>query len=156
MSQNLQLKRSEKSFGDTAVDGLLVGIVAGIGMLAYLIIAGWVAGENPLVIINRFDIAGGGSWLVALIAHLAVSGIYGLLFALLFKVLVRFRIGLMRLGWLWGIIYGLALYGLAQGAFFAGIDSPLQQFAAVNLLLAHGLYGLLLGAALGRHWNIGR
>ena len=69
MSQNLQLKRSEKNVGDTAVDGLLVGIAAGIGMIIYLLMAGWLAGESPLVVVNRFDIVGGGSWLVALLAH---------------------------------------------------------------------------------------
>ena len=86
MSDTAQRVIRKKSGGDTAVDGLLAGILAGLGMAAYLILSGLLSGTSPAIILGRFDPTMDGGWLVGSAAHLAVSGIYGVGFALLFAI----------------------------------------------------------------------
>lgn len=142
----------KRTVGDTAVDGLLAGIGAGLVMALFLLVAGLVGRETPANVLGRFDLMQANSALSGLLTHLAVSAIYGLIFGLLLGAVLRLRPSLLRFGWLAGVLFGLALWLLARGAFFAGVDSGLAQFTAVNLLLAHGLYGLLLGVILSRKW----
>lgn len=144
------LMRSEKSAGETAVDGLIAGLGAGIVMAGFLLIVGFFSGDTPAAILKRFDTVQADSWIVGLLSHLAVSAIYGIIFGLLSMVLLRIRPSLVRFSWLIGLFYGLVLYAIAQSAFFAGIDSGLQQFSAVIFLLAHVVYGFVLGFVFGR------
>lgn len=142
-----------KSIGDTAVDGLLAGAGAGIAMVLFLILAGFLLGNSPTLVLGRFDIQVGGRPLVGLLTHIAISAIYGLIFAILFLWLSRFWPFLLRWGWLSGLVYGVLLYGIARGAFYAGTNSGLVQFAPLALLAAHLLYGLVLGLIIGRKWR---
>ncbi|MCA9957294.1 MAG: hypothetical protein KC434_21345, partial [Anaerolineales bacterium] len=67
----------EKTTGDTAVDGLIAGLVAGLTMGLFLTLGGLLNGRQPLETLSFFDPARAGSWLTGLLAHLAVSSIYG-------------------------------------------------------------------------------
>ena len=51
---NEVIKTGTKSSGDAAVDGLLAGLGAGIAMAAYLIVAGVLGGESPVLVLSRF------------------------------------------------------------------------------------------------------
>lgn len=136
--------------GDTAVDGLLAGIGAGLVMALFLLLIGLVNGDLATAVFGRFDPGQNQQWLTGLVIHLAVSSIYGIVFGLLYLVLIRIRPSWARLSWLLGLAYGLLLYGVVQTALAMGIDSGLVQFTAVILLLAHAIYGLVLGIILGR------
>ena len=140
----------QKSLGDTAVDGLLAGIGAGLVMALFLLLIGLLNGDLATAVFGRFDPGQNQQWLTGLVIHLAVSSIYGIVFGLLFWVLIRIRPSWARLSWLLGLAYGLLLYGVVQTALATGIDSGLVQFTAVILLLAHATYGLVLGILLGR------
>lgn len=140
----------QKSMGDTAVDGLLAGIGAGLVMALFLLLIGLVNGDLATAVFGRFDPGQNQQWLTGLVIHLAVSSIYGIVFGLLYLVLIRIRPSWARLSWLLGLAYGLLLYGVVQTALAMGIDSGLVQFTAVILLLAHAIYGLVLGILLGR------
>jgi hypothetical protein len=152
MSDTTRYGMKEKNMGDTAVDGLLAGILAGLGMAAYLILSGLLSGLAPAVMLGRFDPTIGGGWLSGSVTHLAVSGVYGVVFAMLFGVVVRLRGSLLRFGWLAGLIYGLGLLAIARGVLLPMAGSPLLEIGAVHLLIAHAIYGLILGFEVSRKW----
>ena len=140
----------QKSLGDTAVDGLLAGIGAGLVMALFLLLIGLLNGDLATAVFGRFDPGQNQQWLTGLVIHLAVSSIYGIVFGLLYLVLIRIRPSWARFSWLLGLAYGLLLYGVVQTVLAMGVDSGLVQFTAVILLLAHAIYGLVLGIILGR------
>jgi hypothetical protein len=142
--------RSERGLGDTAVDGLLVGITAGVGMAIYLVIAGLLSGRGLLEILGLFDPAMAGNVLTGMLAHLAVSAIYGVVFALVMMGLARARPSLLTMNWLMGLVYGMVLFGLARGVLLTAVDSPLLQVTPVHFAIAHAVYGLILGYWLGK------
>jgi hypothetical protein len=140
----------QKSIGDTAVDGLLAGIGAGLVMALFLLLVGLLNGDSATAVFGRFDPGQNQLWLTGLIIHLAVSSIYGILFGLLYLLAVRIRPSLGRFSWLLGLAYGLLLYAIAQTALATGVDSGLRQLTAVNLLIAHVVYGVVLGYLVRR------
>ncbi len=141
----------KKSLGDTAVDGLVAGLPAGVGMAVVLMLTGLVSGRPPLVTLSYFDPTQSGRWQTGLLAHLAVAAIYGVVFALLLGVLGRIRPSLSRLVVLWGAVYGLALLALAYGVWLTAVPSPLAQIAAWQMALGHVVYGLGLGLWLRKN-----
>ncbi|MBE2222575.1 MAG: hypothetical protein IAF02_13595 [Anaerolineae bacterium] len=150
MSQKTIQTQKRKTIGDAAVDGLLAGILAGVCMAAYLVLAGLLTDIAPAVMLSHFDPRQTGNWLTGFVAHLAVSAVYGVIFALLFLGLTRLRSAFLHWGWLVGLAYGLLLFGVAQAAFLTGVNSGLMQITAVNLLIAHVLYGVVLGYQMDR------
>lgn len=148
--QNTGVVLPKKGIGDRAVDGLLAGIGAGVAMAIFLLVVGLISSESPATILSRFDPVNASNMITGLLTHLAVSAIYGVIFGLLVWAIVQVKSSLLRFGWLVGLLYGVALYAIAQGAFWAGVDSGLMQFTAVVLFLAHAVYGLVLGMLVGR------
>lgn len=143
--------QKKKSLGDTAVDGLVAGLPAGVGMAVVLTLTGLVSGRPPLVTLSYFDPAQSGRWLTGLLAHLAVAAIYGVVFALLLAAAGRLRPSVSRLVALWGVVYGLALLAVAYGVWLTAVPSPLAQIAAWQMALAHVVYGLGLGLWLRKN-----
>ena len=141
--------RGERGIGDTAVDGLLAGMVAGVSMAIYLVIAGLLSGKGLAEMLGLFDPAMGGNALTGTLAHLAVSAIYGVIFALVMMVLGRIRPSVFELSWLIGLLYGLVLFGLARGLMLTAVNSPLLQVTAIHFAIAHLVYGGVLGYRLG-------
>jgi len=150
-----RLARQEKTWGDTAVDGLLAGLAGGGVMLIGLEAVGWLAGTAPLTMLGYFDPALTGNWLTGLLAHFAVAAIYGVVFAVLLRVAGRLRPSIVKRAWLWGMAFGLLLWGLAVGALRTAVASPLNQIPAWTFGLAHLLYGLALGLWLERNHSGG-
>jgi hypothetical protein len=143
--------RNRKTIGDAAVDGLLAGMAAGVVMGAMLVLLGLLDGTRPLEIIGRFDPADGSAAVVGGLLHLAMSGIYGVLFALLYRFLVGRWTRLKRSGWLIGAGFGLALWLAAQFIYLPGLDTALVDIAPLHFVLGHLAYGATLGYLLGRH-----
>jgi hypothetical protein len=131
---------------DAAVEGLLSGIAAGVLMAISLVGFGLIAGDEPASILGRFDPGEQASSLTGGLAHLAVSGVYGILFGLGWHLVQR------RLpAWVGGLVYGVALFGLAETLLLPGMGSSLGQIPLAQLALAHAAYGLSLGLLTGRH-----
>lgn len=145
MTQLNDLWKREIKASDVIVDGLFKGVVAGLVMGVYLGLAGFIYGESPLSVLGRFDPAGDGQPLVGLLAHLAVSAIYGAMFGLISLTVSR----LFRMpAWLpvaLGAAYGLLLVAVAWFVLLPGMGSPLLGIPLLHFSLGHLVYGLVLG-----------
>ncbi len=145
MSDSRLFVARQTSLGEAAVDGLLAGLSAGVVMAAYLVLAGLLMGEAPGVMLGRFDPAAGGAALTGALAHLATAGIYGAFFGVTWWLL---RSLWPRLpGVAAGLLYGLLLYGLAQGILLPWSKSALGAIPPLHFAVAHIIYGLALGLA---------
>jgi hypothetical protein len=85
--------------------------------------------------------------LVAFLLHLAVAGVYGILFGILYRVVV-----LLRKDWLaplpsavLGMVYGILLLLLARGVLLPGADSALMEIPLLHFGVAHLLFGVSAG-----------
>jgi hypothetical protein len=143
-------ERHNKTAGDVAVDGLLAGLLAGAVMGVFLVVADWLAGISPADTLSRFDPAAQSSPLVGGLLHLALSGLYGVVFALLFRVLVKRRPVVVRWAWLVGAGYGMVLWLAAQAVLLTGLNASLGTVPTALFALAHVLYGAMLGLSLAR------
>ena len=139
-------KVTKVTLGNAAVDGLLLGLLAGLGMALYLGGAALAMGERLAVMFSRFAVAATDSPVSGFLLHLAVSGIYGLMFGFACRLICRWP----RLVWLIGLAYGGLLWLLATFVLLPGSDSPLSAIPAAHLVLAHLVYGGVLGLATQR------
>ena len=132
-------------WGDSAVDGLLAGLVSGLLMMVYLILAGLALGDTMVDVMGFFSPSGNGDPVSGVIAHLAVSSIYGAVFGLLLRV-----VGARLHPSVSGLLYGLLLFAVANYAIIPETGSSLSAFTPFNLAMAHVLYGLVLGRRMGQ------
>jgi hypothetical protein len=141
-SNSILVRKSTAS--DAAIDGLFAGLIAGIFMILVIILGGLLAGEPPAEVLGRFSTGQAATPLAGGLLHLAVSGIYGVVFSLLVHWM---PLGLRKRlpGWLVGLVYGALLLGLAVGVLLPGLRSPLAELPLWVLALGHGAYGLVLG-----------
>ncbi len=140
-----------KTIGDIAVDGLLAGMAAGLIMGVILILLGLLDGVGPVEMLGRFDPAGGGAAALGGLLHLAVSGLYGVGFALLFRPLIGRWPSLRRYSWALGVAFGLGIWLAAQWILLPGLDLKLSLIVPWHFALAHVMYGATLGYLLNRH-----
>ena len=150
MTDNTHQALRERKVGDSAVDGLIAGILAGIGMALYLALSGLVSGITLASTLGLFDPLMNGGWLTGLLAHLAVSGIYGVVFALIITGILRIWPSLLPFSWLIGLVYGLVLWALSVGLILPAADAQVLQIPTVHWLIGHVVYGLVLGFAVSR------
>lgn len=125
---------------DHAVDGLLRGLAAGAAMMAVLVLATLASGGDWAAMVASFAAEGNVRPWNGMLAHLAISAIYGIFWGLGESLLLR-NMTLPR--WLWGAIYGLSLYAVAQLGILPG--TALFQIPAALFLVAHVIYGVTLG-----------
>ncbi|MCB0034158.1 MAG: hypothetical protein KDE51_09070 [Anaerolineales bacterium] len=149
-THNTYTNTNPTTIGDTAVDGLLAGIGGGLLMMLFLIIATSFLSETPLTLLAKFDPSNGNSWLQGLLSHLAVSTIYGLLYAVGLVMLSFVWPAVKRLGWAIGLLFGLCLGLIGRGWLLPLTDSALLEIPAVLFMTAHLLYGLVLGILIMR------
>jgi hypothetical protein len=145
---------THSSWGDAAVDGLLSGVAAGLLMAGFLVAAGIIGGESWDWVLRQFDPGLTPTPLMGAVTHLAVSGVYGILFASLWRPLARVWSHLPA--WLAGLVYGLLLWLLAATVTAARANSGGDWFQGIppaQLVAAHLLYGLCLGWLVGRLQN---
>jgi hypothetical protein len=125
--------------GDVAVDGLLWGLGAGVAMGLYLIVVGLANGEPAGEGLRSLGLPGASAFLTSLLGHLAVAGVYGALWALIY----RWVLGRLPLPpWLWGLLYGAALFGVA---WLVALPAGLSGAQLAHMLAAHLIYGAVLG-----------
>ncbi len=136
--------------GDVAVDGLLAGLLAGLVMGVFLVVVEMLAGVGFAQALARFDPGGNQSAVSGTLFHLAVSALYGVIGALLFRVVQRRRPAWTSWGWLLGGLYGLVLWAVAQLVLVPGVYNTADVIPPLLFGLAHLLFGLVLGLLLMR------
>ena len=130
--------------GDTAVTGLFNGMLAGVGMAAYLILALGISGESPADVLSRFGSANGAtSPLIGAVSHLAMSAIYGIVFALIWRWIAR-RSKSRGLALLGGLIYAGFIFAIAELILLPAAGSPLLDIP-LHFAIGHVIYGVTLG-----------
>jgi hypothetical protein len=136
---------SEKTTaGDAAVNGLLNGMLAGAVMAAYLVVALSISGESLADVLNRFGAADGpSSPLIGAVSHLAMSAIYGIAFALIWRRVAR-RSQRRRLALAGGLIYAGCLFAIAELILLPAAGSPLLDIP-LHFGIGHAIYGVTLG-----------
>jgi hypothetical protein len=145
MNRENSIIAQKNSAGDDIVTGLYAGLLAGLVMLAYLVVSGLVMGQPPLQTLSLFSPGKEGIPLLGGLMHLAVSGVYGSLYGLIRHTTpVRLRSRLP--GWLSGALYGLLLFAVAELFLLRGAGSALQVIPAANFALGHLVFGVVLGA----------
>src|SRR5439155_8205458 len=87
--QTQSIHHTKSGWGDAAVDGLISGVAAGLLMAIFLLAAGWIGGRGLADVLRQFDPGPVPAPLTGAITHLAVSGVYGILFASLWRPLKR-------------------------------------------------------------------
>lgn len=147
-SKDMSLKK--KSAGDVAIDGLGAGLAGGIVSASVFLVLGLFSGNSTLNIFRGFDATANGSALLGTVMHLAVSVIYGAIFAILLNLIIPVWPAARRISWLLGIIYGLVLMLLAEVIFFSGFNSQLGELSLIDFTLFHIAYGVTLGIVSGR------
>jgi hypothetical protein len=130
--------------GDTAVTGLFNGLLAGAAMVGYLVIALGISGESPADVLSRFGSANGAtSPLTGAVSHLAMSAIYGIVFALIWRWIPQ-RSKSRRLALLGGLIYAAILFTIAELILLPAAGSPLLNIP-LHFGIGHAIYGVTLG-----------
>ena len=146
MSQMKNLVANRSTIGDAAVDGLFGGLGAGLVMAVYFVAAGLFGGESPALVLSRFDPSVAASPLTGALIHLAVASVYGMIFGIVYRFI--------RLQWLppWlaGLLYGLALFLLAEAVLLPSAQSLLLVVPIWSFGLAHMIYGVTLGMLVGQ------
>jgi hypothetical protein len=145
MDKNGLITNSKSDIRTLAVDGLIFGLLSGLGMYLVMAILALLSGNSAATLMERFSVSGLASPIQGLLSHLAVSAIYGLLFGALVWPVLRRLTSTNLSGWLGGLGYAILLLFLAQIAILPGTDSPLAQLPFWEWALGHGIYGLVLG-----------
>jgi len=142
--------QTNRTFGDAAVDGLLAGAGAGFVMAAYLWVVGLVQGLPAATVLGRFDPGPAASPLTGALVHLAVSGVYGAIFGLGWRLSGSLPLLRRVPVWALGTAYGLLLLGVAWLVILPGTGALVRDVPLPHLALAHLLYGATLGILAGR------
>jgi len=145
--------RTRHSFttGDAAVSGLFAGLLGGLAMALVIVLFSLAAGQG-LAYLGFFSAATPVPPLQGLLGHLAVSGIYGMVYSLLLRWIRAERQPLP--GWLLGLAYAFALWVFAITVLLPAANSLMLSLPWVVFFSGHGAYGLIVGAwktAAGDH-----
>ena len=140
-----QMIAKNVTVGDAAVDGLLGGIAAGAMMAVYLVGVNLIGGEG-FAVMNRFD-PNVASPIIGALLHLAVSGVYGTAFGIAVKWVRQFNVPM----WLVGILFGVALFALAELVLLPTSRSALAGIPSIHFGIAHLVYGLVIGIVISRN-----
>jgi len=153
MSKTSLLAREKYSFSDAAVDGLHNGVIAGVFMGIYVLLI-FLLGGLPVEEVMSYFNDSTSSPLYGAVIHIAVSAIYGLIYALIFLPITSRRQNISGIGLavLPGMIYGVMLWGIAY--FIILRESlPLGFAPSIHLLTSHLVYGVLLGFLTQRSFS---
>lgn len=146
MDSTKSVSSSTSNAGDAAVGGLFQGLLAGLVMAGYLLIASLLQGIGPGELWSRFAGPPSSPW-TGVLTHLAVSAIYGVIWGLLWRLLHRM---LPRVpAWVAGPVYGLVLLLIAQAA-ISTLYPLMMDIGVVHRTVAHLIYGLVLGFLTAR------
>ena len=144
------LTENNNSFSTHVVDGVTYGLMSGTMMFISLAALTLISGEALGATLERFSVGSLSSPLLGLASHLGVSAIYGALFGAFIWPLKSHLASREILGWLAGVLYAAVLLLVAQFIILPAISSPAGAIPPWQWVLAHGVYGLVLGGLFAR------
>jgi hypothetical protein len=144
------IKDNRNQIGNLAVDGVLYGLLGGIGMFTFMAVIALLSGESLAILLARFSPDGYTAPIRGLFSHLAVSAIYGTLFGVLaWPLLTRFLPKIVS-AWLGSLLFTGLLFLLSEFAVLPITKSPMNQVPSWQWALGHVVYGLVLGGMFYR------
>jgi hypothetical protein len=143
MAKPIFMERAHSSTGDTAVSGLFSGLQGGAGMAGVIVLFSLAAGQG-LDYLRDFSTSAPVQPLTGLAMHLAMSGIYGMVYALLQRWTGLARLGWLP-GWLAGLVYALGLWAFAVLVLLPAANSLLLSLPWYVFFSGHIAYGWVLG-----------
>ncbi|OGO40880.1 MAG: hypothetical protein A2W36_02290 [Chloroflexi bacterium RBG_16_58_14] len=147
MADTTKIARKEVSFSEAIVDGLYAGVLAGLVMAALLALMALLRSESLGALFTRFDPTPAAAPLKGFLLHLAVSGVYGIIYGLIW-FLVSISPRTAPRTWqavLLGAVYAAGLFFLGWMILLPASGSSLRQLPWWDLGLAHLAYGAALG-----------
>ena len=145
MDQHEISQVKKESPGEAAVNGVFGGLLGGMLMALYVLLAGQVVADSKWAYVGYLDLAHSGSPLQIIFTQLAVSAVYGAIFGLVCYWIKSGQPDLLP-RWLVGLAYGMALWMLAVGFILPKDNFTLSPLSAVYLLFAYLVFGLVLGS----------
>ena len=136
------ISNKEITTGDSAVSGLLNGLIGGAAMALVIALFSLLSGQG-LAYLTYFSAETPVPPLQGLLMHLGVSCTYGMIYGLLRHWTHLERLKLPRA--LAGLLYGLGLWALAVALILPAANSLMLSLPWVVLFSAHAVYGLVLG-----------
>jgi len=150
MNNSHSLMRARSSIGDATVDGLGDGALAGLAMVLYLALMALLSGGTPLAVLTGLDLEQWSSPLRGLLLHLALAAIYGAIFCVTRRAIVRRRSINRWASVAIGLAYGLLLWLIAPWVLPAGVTALLRAVTPIDFFSAHVIYGVSLGVLSSR------
>ncbi len=129
---------------EAALNGAFYGLLAGVFMELYVLLAGMVVADSDWAYVRYLDLAHSGSPWQIVITQLALSVLMGAVFGLVcfWSRLVQERV---LPTWLAGLAYSMLLWALSAALILPEDHYTLSTLSSVYLLFAYMVYGLLLG-----------
>jgi hypothetical protein len=140
----------QSHIGDAAVDGLIDGALAGLGMALYLVLADLISGGVLLAVLTGFDLGQWSSPLRGLLLHLTLAAIYGAIFSMARRAIVHRRPLVRWASGAIGLAYGVLLWLVAPGMLPTGVEALLRAVTPIDFFIAHVIYGISLGMLSSR------
>jgi hypothetical protein len=146
-----QTRQAEQHrIGDAAVDGLFDGALAGLVMALWLVLIDWLSGGTPLAVLTGFDLEQWSSPLRGLLLHLTLAAIYGSIFYVARRAILRRRSVNRWASGAIGLAYGLLLWLIGPALLPSGTEALLRTVTPINFFIAHVIYGISLGVLSSR------
>ena len=145
MPDQEMVRERKVSLRYAAVNGLFNGLLAGVIMALYVVLAGQVVGGSKWAYMGYLDITHSGVPGQAILTHLSISAAYGVLYGLA-RRWTRLDQQALLPGWLAGLTYGFLLWTMTVAWILPKDNFVLGPLPAGYLLFAHLIYGLVLGS----------
>jgi hypothetical protein len=133
----------QHTIGDSAVSGLFAGLLGGAVMALVIVLFSLLAGQG-VSYLGNFSNGTPVPVLQGLLMHLAMSGIYGMVYGLIHRQIRMERFHGLP-GWLAGLGYALALWVFAVNVMLPAARSLILALPWYVFFSGHLAYGLMLG-----------
>ncbi len=144
MADQEMLHERRASLGISAINGFFNGLLAGVMMALYVVLVVEVVVGGDWDYIGYLGITRGGSPGHVVLAHLAISAAYGVIYVLLLRWTHLDKAELLP-RWLAGMTYGLLLWLMNFAWILPKDNFILGPLPSGYLLFAFLIYGLVLG-----------
>ncbi len=137
-------REKKEALREAVVNGAFNGLLAGVFMELYVLLAGQVVVGSDWAYVSYLDLAHSGSPWQAVFTQLVILTLFGTVFGVFcyWSMLVQER---LLPTWLAGMAYAALLWALAAALVLPQDNFTLDPLSSVYLLFAYLVYGLIMG-----------